>query len=91
MLYKSELVIMNEVEMTSQELSKLKKLNVKSINIESDLYVYEDIYLIKKFLDDDEEFLKEKKLKVDRLVQKKIAGTFRFNQRFVLIINLLMI
>ncbi len=75
MLYKSELVIMNEVEMTSQELSKLKKLNVKSINIESDLYIYEDIYLIKKFLDDDEEFLKEKKLKVDRLVQKKIAGT----------------
>lgn len=75
MLYKSELVIMNEVEMTSQELSKLKKLNVKSINIESDLYVYEDIYLIKKFLDDDEEFLKEKKLKVDRLGQKKIAGT----------------
>ena len=75
MLYKSELVIMNEVEMISQELSKLKKLNVKSINIESDLYVYEDIYLIKKFLDDDEEFLKEKKLKVDRLVQKKIAGT----------------
>lgn len=60
MLYKSELVIMNEVEMTSQGLSKLKKLNVKSINIESDLYVYEDIYLIKKFLDDDEEFLKEK-------------------------------
>lgn len=75
MLYKSEVVIMNEVEMISQELSKLKKLNVKSINIESDLYVYEDIYLIKKFLDDDEEFLKEKKLKVDRLVQKKIAGT----------------
>lgn len=75
MLYKSELVIMNEVEMTSQGLSKLKKLNVKSINIESDLYVYEDIYLIKKFVDDDEEFLKEKKLKVDRLVQKKIAGT----------------
>lgn len=55
--------------------NNLKKLNVTSLNIESDLFIYNNDYLIKKYLDDDQELLAEKEYKVSSLMEKNIDGT----------------
>ncbi|MDD2181297.1 MAG: hypothetical protein PHW32_02895 [Bacilli bacterium] len=66
---------MNKVKLSSKMFSQLKKLNVKSLNIESDLYIVENDYLIKQFIDDDVDFLKEKEQKIELLMNKEIEGT----------------
>ncbi len=66
---------MSEIKVSKKVMSKLKKLNVKSLNIESDLYILANKYLIKNFIEDDKEYLEEKEKKVEALMKKKINGT----------------
>lgn len=66
---------MKTIEINDNVLSKLTKLNVNSVNIESDLYIIDDKYLFKRFLDDDSDFLKEKLKKLKYLTNITIEGT----------------
>lgn len=63
------------IELSTKILKTLPKLKVKSINIESDLYILKDKYLLKKFIDDDQELLKEKEKKINYLIKNQIEGT----------------
>ncbi len=65
---------MKKINITEDNFSKLKKLNVKSLNIESDLYILDNKYLIKKFIYDDVDYLKEKEHKIDHLLNQNMTG-----------------
>ncbi|MDD2435918.1 MAG: hypothetical protein PHI05_02540 [Bacilli bacterium] len=66
---------MKALNIDQKVIANLKKLNVKSLNIESDLYILAKKYLIKVFIDDDQDFLIEKEKKVSALSKKNVAGT----------------
>ncbi len=63
------------IELSTELLKVLPKLKVKSINIESDLYILKDKYLLKKFINDDQKLLKEKERKINYLIKNQIEGT----------------
>ncbi len=66
---------MKKLKINDNILSKLPKLNVNSINIESDLYIVENKYLLKKFIETDVDFLQEKEQKIKYLADNIIEGT----------------
>lgn len=64
-----------EIRINTKFISTLPKLNVKSMHISSDLYILANDYLIKKYIIDDEDYLKEQEQKIEVLMNKKIKHT----------------